>query len=959
MKKKFLSGLVSLLALATMASCGGGESSVTSSTTTTSSSVAETSSVASSDAGTSSASDAITAVSITNKDALKAEWHAGDQTRKIELSVTPTSNITALINQGKLTVTSSDATVVSASGLTLSAVGAGTATITVAAGTITDTVEITVAGTLTAIEKYQTVHAGTEEDPLDNEDAVKVAKAVGSDSSKATDKYFVQGVVKSFRDAPSSYGNVSFYFTAAEGKTEQFLAYRVKKGEAGADVTADDIWVGGTATVYCNFYAYKGNTYENSTGYLVSCTGDKPTIETHEVTASGAVAACKALDENSSSTDIYVVTGYVANNDGSSLYLVDNDLTETQTVDPATMFQVYNFKTVLTDAAEQAKCTVGAKVKVTCTIKYYKSSTSTSFAYETSTISEIVVLEAGETEKAATEATVAEALTACNALADNGKSTDKYAVTGYIIEVTTAYSTKFKNISLTIADSVTETDATKMLSIYRGELADGVEADKLVAGAQIKVTGILNKYVKNDTTSLQMAAGGEIALLKEKEVVAPTAIALPETATTRMGETLTLTLTLTPSNATLTGDVTWDSSEKGVATVTNGVVTPVSAGTTVITATYGDFTATCTVTVAAALNYGTLEAPLSIADALTLAADVTANTNDFTPNEVYVKGDVKTAEGFFINGDYFGKYNVSDGTNNLYVVNSKPVADVKGKVFGNDEVVVKGYIQKTADSYQFIKKDNNTYPSIEKITKTGTSAITVGDHENATVTVTDGLTSGLNGSTFTFSVAATEGYTVSKVTVSNGVTTDTVTADAGTGLYSGVVKGDMVITVTTEASTPIDTNTVTHEVTVDDFPSYFTGTATDTAVQTFTANGIDYGACGFKTKSSATATSGYAYIMLMGGTIYNTSVLENYYVSNVTLTFTSGTGTSGSILTTFGTSTLSSRVTAGTGVTPTKGGTYSVDNTDSTKQYFNISNLKDKNTQIESISITWSKVVLS
>ena len=89
MKKKFLSGLVSLLALATMASCGGGESSVASSTTT--SSVAETSSVTSSTAGTSSASDAITAVSITNKDALKAEWHAGDQTRKIELSVTPTS----------------------------------------------------------------------------------------------------------------------------------------------------------------------------------------------------------------------------------------------------------------------------------------------------------------------------------------------------------------------------------------------------------------------------------------------------------------------------------------------------------------------------------------------------------------------------------------------------------------------------------------------------------------------------------------------------------------------------------------------------------------------------------------------------------------------------------------------------------------------------------------------------
>lgn len=194
--------------------------------------------------------------------------------------------------------------------------------------------------------------------------------------------------------------------------------------------------------------------------------------------------------------------------------------------------------------------------------------------------------------------------------------------------------------------------------------------------------------------------------------------------------------------------------------------------------------------------------------------------------------------------------------------------------------------------------------------------------------------------------------------MSNGVTTDTVTADAETGLYSGVVKGDMVITVTTEASTQIDTKTVTHEVTVDDFPSYFTGTATDTAVQTFTANGIDYGACGFKTKSKATATSGYDYIMLMGGTIYNTSALEGYYISNVSVTFTSGTGTKGSLLTTFGATALSARVTTGTGVTPTKGGTYSVDNTDQTKQYFNISNLKAENTQIANISIVWSKVAL-
>ncbi len=801
MKKKFLSGLVGLLALATMASCGETTSSSLPASSVSTSSVADSTSVADT---SSSVNDGITAVSITNKDALKAEWHAGDATRKIELSVTPTSNITALINQGKLTVTSSAETVVSASGLTLSAVGAGTATITVAAGSITDTVEITVAATLTAKEKYQTVHAGTEEDPLDNEDAVKVAKAVGEDSANATDKYFVKGVVKSFRDAPSSYGNVSFYFAAAEGKTEQFLAYRVKKGEAGADVTADDIWVGGTATVYCNFYAYKGNTYENSTGYLVSCTGDKPTIETHEVTASGAVAACKALDENSSSTDIYVVTGYVANNDGSSLYLVDNDLTETQTVDPATMFQVYNFKTVLTDAAEQAKCTVGAKVKVTCTIKYYKSSTSTSFAYETSTISEIVVLEAGETEKAATEATVAEALTACNALADNGKSTDKYAVTGYIIEVTEAYSTKFKNISLTIADSVTETDATKMLSIYRGELADGVDVDKLVAGAQIKVTGILNKYVKNDTTSLQMAAGGEIALLKEKEVVAPTAIALPETASVNMGETLTLDLTLTPTNATLTGDVAWTSSQEGVATVTKGVVTPVSAGTTVITATYGDLTATCTVTVAAALNYGTEAAPLSVTELNTLGATIVPNNKDWSSKVVYVSAKITSVPSYDEkHKSYtFNFADPADATKKGIFYSGALDTDVT-KIAQNDTVVLAGYLENyNGDmeiAYYGSATDDFKTPKVLSRTA-GTSAITVDATSSANVTVSEVAATAANDTTVSFTAVAKEGYTLNKVLVNNKEIT------AAEGTYSFVVEGDTTISFETTSASATETH---------------------------------------------------------------------------------------------------------------------------------------------------------
>ena len=68
-------------------------------------------------------------------------------------------------------------------------------------------------------------------------------------------------------------------------------------------------------------------------------------------------------------------------------------------------------------------------------------------------------------------------------------------------------------------------------------------------------------------------------------------------ATITVGETETLTATVLPENAT-NKTVTWTSSDETVATVADGVVTAVSAGTAVITAAAGSgFTATYSVTV--------------------------------------------------------------------------------------------------------------------------------------------------------------------------------------------------------------------------------------------------------------------------------------------------------------------------------------------------------------------------
>ena len=82
-----------------------------------------------------------------------------------------------------------------------------------------------------------------------------------------------------------------------------------------------------------------------------------------------------------------------------------------------------------------------------------------------------------------------------------------------------------------------------------------------------------------------------------------TAIELNKTeATLDMGNTLTLVPTFTP--AYMSADITWQTSDAGVATVNNGVVTPVTTGNVTITAKVTeDIKATCSVTVQDAASH--------------------------------------------------------------------------------------------------------------------------------------------------------------------------------------------------------------------------------------------------------------------------------------------------------------------------------------------------------------------
>lgn len=109
-----------------------------------------------------------------------------------------------------------------------------------------------------------------------------------------------------------------------------------------------------------------------------------------------------------------------------------------------------------------------------------------------------------------------------------------------------------------------------------------------------------------NTQSVISIYGVEIVVTYTAEEVHPTSVSVsPSTASVEVGNTVQLTETVLPNNAT-NKSVTWSSSNPSVATVdSDGLVTGVSAGNATITVTTvdGGLTDTCAITVTPAVTY--------------------------------------------------------------------------------------------------------------------------------------------------------------------------------------------------------------------------------------------------------------------------------------------------------------------------------------------------------------------
>ena len=177
---------------------------------------------------------------------------------------------------------------------------------------------------------------------------------------------------------------------------------------------------------------------------------------------------------------------------------------------------------------------------------------------------------------------VSEGTTTITATTSNGKSDSKVInVVNIVINVESisisGSNTVNKGSSITLTATVSPSNATN-------KIIEWTSSNPSVATVSNgKVTGVR----EGNATITATTSNGKVAT-KSITVVNPivevTSVSISGSNTVNKGSSITLTATVSPSNAT-NKTIEWTSSNPSVATVNNGKVTGVSAGTAMITAT--------------------------------------------------------------------------------------------------------------------------------------------------------------------------------------------------------------------------------------------------------------------------------------------------------------------------------------------------------------------------------------
>ena len=332
----------------------------------------------------------------------------------------------------------------------------------------------------------------------------------------------------------------------------------------------------------------------------------------------------------------------------------------------------------------------------------------------------------------------------------------------------------------------TQYNGKQLLSLY---MNSGLSTEYTAfEGKEVVVYGWVRGFSTGNYLTIQVT---KIEKVAEPEKTDADKVAAEKAALEKLALAITETGTHDIYTATETGvTITWALKEGSAAKVENNKLVvealPDADSTVVLTATItcGESTATVDVTVTIKTAFVAPTTPEEIVNAAyALERDTTLPGGTYT----------LTGKVTMINEAYNAQYKNVTLTIVVGTLTDKPIlcfhmgGTNAAVVAVNDTITVKGTLKNYGGTIEF----DGGCEVTEYIE--GTSTITV-KASNATVTITDNQTSGVNGSKFTFKVEIEEGYELVSVKV-NGTAVEAVE-----GTYTGTISGDTIVEVATKKS---------------------------------------------------------------------------------------------------------------------------------------------------------------
>ena len=431
--------------------------------------------------------------------------------------------------------------------------------------------------------------------------------------------------------------------------------------------------------------------------------------------------------------------------------------------------------------------------------------------------------------------TVAQALEVISTLADNGKTPNSVYVKGTVSNVDDV-NTEYGNATYYISDD----DANNELYVYRGKYLDNenfTSTSQINKGDAVVILGQLQKYVKNDAVTPEIAAGNYLVSITpstppvdKKDV---TMSFNPAEVTITEGETFTApTLTTEPAGLT----VTYTSKNENVATVDaeTGAVEIVGVGTATITASFAGNEE---------YNPGEASYKLTVNKAPVINNDPDAIV--FADSELNLENSVAYTEPFenknetftvtFGGGGNNGKYYTTgegirvygDGTMTIEAVKDKKLVKIEISYDGDnkpesaDVVDVPTYNPETgvwegsSNKVVFTRPSGSGHWRVQKV-KVYVEDDTTPEKEDVTMSFNPAEVTITEGETFTAPTLTTEpaGLTVTYTSKNENV----ATVDAETGAVEIVGVGTATITASFAGNEEYNPGEASYKLTVNKAP---------------------------------------------------------------------------------------------------------------------------------------------